>query len=295
MRYRSASALEMAIKQAAKDSPLDTGRAIEGFYRHRLLCRVFSDPTSSFVLKGGQSVLARTTDARNSRDVDLSSNAKEMEKAIDELLRLAALDLDDYVSFELDKIEEIKIEDEYKAGSRLAFDVFLGAKKRYRLRIDLVIDWVPEELIETIMPVDRIEVEGVATFGYRTVPVSYAVADKYFGVVDLHNGRVSSRVKDLVDIILYASHCPIDEVQLRQKLEVEARMRHKVLPDEFRVPSSWYADYGDFYKKVARDAHVLEICPTLGAAESKCKDLYDPVLRSLCVGHVWNPERWCWE
>lgn len=40
MRYRSASALEMAIKQAARDSPLDTGRAIEGFYRHRLLCRV---------------------------------------------------------------------------------------------------------------------------------------------------------------------------------------------------------------------------------------------------------------
>ena len=52
MGYRSASALEMAIKQAAKDSPLDTGRAIEGFYRHRFLCRIFSDPASSFVLRG---------------------------------------------------------------------------------------------------------------------------------------------------------------------------------------------------------------------------------------------------
>lgn len=60
MRYKTPAALEMAVKEAAKNSPLDTNRAIAGFYFHRLLCRVFSDPDSPFVLKGGQSVLART-------------------------------------------------------------------------------------------------------------------------------------------------------------------------------------------------------------------------------------------
>ena len=62
MRYKTPAALEMAVKEAAKKSPLDTNRAIAGFYFHRLLCRVFSDPDSPFVLKGGQSVLARTVD-----------------------------------------------------------------------------------------------------------------------------------------------------------------------------------------------------------------------------------------
>ena len=63
-RYRTPAALEMAVKEAAKKSPLDTNRAIAGFYFHRLLCRVFSDPDSPFVLKGSQSVLAQTVGTR---------------------------------------------------------------------------------------------------------------------------------------------------------------------------------------------------------------------------------------
>ena len=55
MRYKTPAAHGMAVKEAAKKSPLDANRAIAGFYLHRLLCRVFSDPDSPFVLKGGQS------------------------------------------------------------------------------------------------------------------------------------------------------------------------------------------------------------------------------------------------
>lgn len=51
MRYRTPAALEMAVKAAAKASPLDTNLAISGFYFHRLLCRVFSEKDRKFVLK----------------------------------------------------------------------------------------------------------------------------------------------------------------------------------------------------------------------------------------------------
>lgn len=64
MRYRSAAALEMAVKAAASASPMDTGRAVSAFYFHRLLCRVFAGGNDSFVLKGGRAMLARTADAR---------------------------------------------------------------------------------------------------------------------------------------------------------------------------------------------------------------------------------------
>ena len=64
MRYKTPAAHGMAVKEAAKKSPLDANRAIAGFYLHRLLCRVFSDPDSPFVLKGGQSVLARNLPER---------------------------------------------------------------------------------------------------------------------------------------------------------------------------------------------------------------------------------------
>lgn len=54
MKYKSAAALEMAVKSAAAASPMDTGRAVTAFYFHRLLCRVFADGNDSFVLKGGR-------------------------------------------------------------------------------------------------------------------------------------------------------------------------------------------------------------------------------------------------
>lgn len=53
MRYKTSEDLDKAIKAAAKASPMDTGRAYAGFFFHRLLCRVFSDPDPRFLLKGG--------------------------------------------------------------------------------------------------------------------------------------------------------------------------------------------------------------------------------------------------
>ena len=76
MEYSSPKALEMAVKDAAKASPLDTNRAIAGFYFHRLLYRVFSEPGTPFVLKGGQGMLARTADARATRDIDLATDPR---------------------------------------------------------------------------------------------------------------------------------------------------------------------------------------------------------------------------
>ena len=116
MRYKTPAALEMAVKEAAKKSPLDTNRAIAGFYFHRLLCRVFSDPDSPFVLKDGQSVLARTVDARATRDIDLLARETSVEAAAADPRRLAGIGLDDFISFSFDKAEPIKADDEYRSG-----------------------------------------------------------------------------------------------------------------------------------------------------------------------------------
>lgn len=79
MRYKTPAALEMAAKAAARRSVLDTGRTMTGFYFHRLLCRIFSDPHHAFVLKGGQSMLARTVDARATKDIDLLCKERSLD------------------------------------------------------------------------------------------------------------------------------------------------------------------------------------------------------------------------
>ena len=56
MTYKSAAAVEMAVKSAASASSLDTARAVSSFYFHRLLCRVFAGNNKKFVLKGWQAM-----------------------------------------------------------------------------------------------------------------------------------------------------------------------------------------------------------------------------------------------
>lgn len=108
MKYKDLRSLEMAIKAAATASRMDTSKAIEGFYFDRFLCRVFSEPEPAFILKGGQSMLARTIAARATRDIDLISRSLDIDGATEELKRIAAIDLDDYVRYLFDAAEPIK-------------------------------------------------------------------------------------------------------------------------------------------------------------------------------------------
>lgn len=67
MKYKTPRALEQAVKAAAKRSGRDANKAIKGFYHDRFLCRVFSLEEPAFVLKGGQSMLAKIQNAREAK------------------------------------------------------------------------------------------------------------------------------------------------------------------------------------------------------------------------------------
>ena len=129
MRYKSAAALEMAVKAVAAVSPTETGLAVSAFYFHRLLCRVFAGGNDSFVLKGGRAMLARTVDARATRDIDLLSTEGDLDEALEKLVRLAEADLGDFVTFEFAGFHPIKAEDEYRDGLSARFVPMIGAKR----------------------------------------------------------------------------------------------------------------------------------------------------------------------
>ena len=78
------------------------------------------------MLKGGQSVLARTFDARVTRDIDLAAQEESLEEAIADLVQAASVDLDDFVSFTFDRAEQIKAEDEYRCGTKVWFNGLLS-------------------------------------------------------------------------------------------------------------------------------------------------------------------------
>lgn len=165
--YKSATALEMAVKAAARESGRDVNKALEEFYTGRLLERVFSEDTSSFVLKGGRSMLARTVDARYTRDTDFLYRGADLDEALHELQRFATIDLGDFLEFRFLSAERIASDQEYRDGYRVVFEPVLGGTKTMgHISIDLVTSQIDTAYIDIITPANRLSIKGLPVFDY---------------------------------------------------------------------------------------------------------------------------------
>lgn len=295
MTYRSAAALEMAVKQVAKDSPLDTNRALAGFYFHRLLCRVFADGNDSFVLKGGQGVLARTLDARATRDIDLLSRRGDIETALSDLRTLVERDLGDFILFKFEGAEPIKADDEYRSGMSVKFVPWIGAKRTQPISIDLVVDEVPLEKIDRVAPVDRLPIKGLMACDYLVYPVEAALADKLCALMERHDGRASSRVKDLVDITVYALTCDIDGDDLLGMARRETAVRGLASIQAFALPDEWGAAQAKQFAKLCAQTGLPAAYRTMDAAAELASMLFGPMLDGSVAGLTWRHEAVAWE
>ena len=111
------------------------------------------------------------------RDIDLLSKKDSLDAAVEELKRLATVDLDDFAAFEFLRATPIKTEDEYRSGLNARFRCLVGAKPVQDVSIDLVVDEVALENTDVVAPADRLEVRGVEVCDYAVYPVECALVE----------------------------------------------------------------------------------------------------------------------
>lgn len=293
--YASARALEQAVKEAARKSARDTGREIEGFYRDRLLCRVFSEKSPRFVLKGGQSQLARRRDARETRDIDLVGVTTEIDDALEELKRLAAVDLHDYVEFHFLKASPIPVSQEYRTGLRVDFRPLLGrTQPRGTIGIDLVIDQTPPDDFVLVTPASRLDIAGLVTYDYAVQTVEDRIADKVCAMMQLYGGAPSSRVKDLLDLVVSMKTDRVDADALSRKIGREIILRHMNRITEIHVPLEWKTVYASAYTKEASSVNIPQELMDVSKAEVAVASWLGPVLQDNAKGMMWIPEAQKW-
>ena len=290
--YQSALALEQAVRAAANKSKQDTSRAVEGFYVGRLLERVFSEDKKPFVLKGGRGILARTIDARYTTDTDFLYRGNDLEEALEELKRLASKDLGDRIEFRFISAEEIAITQEYRNGCRVKFEVVLDkTRRKSEIAIDLVADLAELGKADLVTPANRLDVKGLAVFDYLVYPVERTVADKVCATMQTYpNSRESSRVKDLVDLVLHVTRYNMAGSDLSKAIEREVAMRGIVDFDAFRVPESWRGPREEAYRKMASEANIPDRWLNVSGAEKIVKACVDPAIKQEVEGLTWNPE-----
>ena len=295
MAYKTAAALEMAVRDAARASKIGTSAAISNFYFHRLLCRVFSSGEATFILKGGMGLLARTIDAREAtRDTDLATCVLSLEDAVEELKVLAKEDMGDFVTFRYEKTEPIRVDDEYRDGSKVTFTALIGAKVARTVSVDLVVDSIPCDNPDWITPADRLDIKGLTVCDYPVFPVERVMTDKVCGIIEKHKGRYSSRVKDLIDLVVLLNTEPFGATALKECLAKEMSMRGLSFADGFAVPRSWHENLQGAYRKLASQTGIPSRFHSLASAEKFVKQCIDAVVEGCVDDCSWAPESLNW-
>lgn len=260
------------------DGELTTTNLQRQFVYDRFLARVFSGHTEDWVLKGGSALLARVRSARHSQDLDLFRRSGTIAAAAAELARAAAVDLADHFRFEVE-LKELRSERPGQVGTELAVlhvDAYAGVKRVVEFTVDVVIGSIVTAAPEHVVPDAVVEVAGLRTPSYLLYPMVDHIADKVCATFEVHppGSTPSSRVRDLVDLVVIARTQTVEAPALGTAIETERL--HRGLPQirGYVTPPGWRGTYA----RLARDVAECREHRTYEQAVGLVQSFLDPVL-----------------
>lgn len=300
--YDTAGAMWAAVQARSKSAAKSAGTTAEKLQRQfvydRFLARLFTiAPEGTWVLKGGTALLARVRSARHSRDIDLYHRDGTLDAAVAELRAAAAIGLDDHFRFEFGPgVPTLTTERPGQPGSELAtvkIDAYSGVRRVVQFSVDVVVGSIITSDPERLHPTPAISLSGQMTGPpYLLYPVADHIADKVCATFERYGtARMpSSRVRDLVDLVVFARTQHVDADALAVAIEAERVHRGLDPITEWACPERWAVDYAT----VARDVAECAEHPTFEVASAFVGRFLDPVLSGGITGVNWDPARGGW-
>jgi len=214
VKYATPGALRAALDQRLVQEATASGRDIARLRRRivveRLLVRFANDDDGQWVLKGGVAVEVRLPDkARRTRDIDFARRGFDGYVDGDERMRGSLIDViqsdpqADLFEFRLDSFRQMRIEGMPGDGWRASIDCRLNGRTFDRVTVDVVARTSEVERVERVRLPGTLSFAGVPTIEIVAVDLNQHFAEKLHAMVRDYGERQSSRVKDLVDLVLF--------------------------------------------------------------------------------------------
>lgn len=257
-RYQTArafrAALEDRLNHQARAQHLDVARLrrLVGF--ERLLARLFVGADPLWLLKGGYACELRLPDkARGTRDLDIAiavpsriapADAGQLEAIRERLQTEAARDLGDWFEFRIGAAMD-DLDGAPYGGSRFPVEARLDARIFARYHLDVGLGDAVISPPEWLVGRDLLAFAAIPPAQIAVLPLEQQFAEKCHAYSLPRGERTSSRVKDLVDLVLLLELGLPDPVLVGQALQATfARRQTHPLPEALPPPpGAWRAAY----------------------------------------------------
>ncbi|MDO4884907.1 MAG: nucleotidyl transferase AbiEii/AbiGii toxin family protein [Rothia sp. (in: high G+C Gram-positive bacteria)] len=291
-------------KQSAGNSKAYSGvpkrYRVDQYHRDIVMARAMSDTGETWFLKGGNALIWRDPVARATKDLDLynreSQSIQEAIKAFIDSVEsnpqsIPPLD----VQMRVEILGEPHQEGEREAQTLRVFIVPPHGEGQVRVNIDLVVGCCVTGIPEVRDNRSLADALGVDVNNLPQVnlyPVVDHIADKVSATMQSYSeNRPSSRVKDLVDIIILSKQgtaSSISFVDLFRAIESERQQRNiKPYNHGFIVPDNWTEQ---MYHKESKA--VKGIPQKLKDAVLEVQQFLNPVIFREAQGKTWNGKNW---
>lgn len=294
MRYSSANAFRTALETRLVNSVEKSDQARISRLRKlivfdRLLSRFAATNDSGWMVKGGVALDLRIGDrARPTQDLDLAINGNSTK--IDSAF-VGALEarLDDFFGFHVKSVFEST---DHRTELTLSFQIRAEVAGRRFEDFALDVGSFPRksDLLERIESRPLLAYAGIPQTMFPVISIEQHLAEKLHACTQIYSsGRQSTRVKDLVDIVLIARFSSPRADHLKNEIERTYldRLNHPV-PKLFPpAPDDWAAPYRALSTPTGLNVNFK-------AAQDIAMALFDPVLNGSRSVGSWDAARQCW-
>jgi predicted nucleotidyltransferase component of viral defense system len=294
VRYATANAFRTAIEQrlltGARESGVDVTQLRKLVVFDRILARLIAVAPDRWVLKGAVALHYRLgARFRSTKDLDLGRWDGEAATAGD-FLAAQEIDLGDYFRFAIERTEKL---DTLLEGAAVRYRVSaeLAGRRFEDVTVDVGFSDQPVTEPEHLRGSALLSFAGIDANRIPVLRIEPHVAEKLHAYTRQYaGGRPSSRVKDLVDLVLIATFLPIEAGRLKAALQTtfDGRGSHPLPLSLPPPPPDWRAAYAKIAAEVGLD-------PELAVGYEHVKRFLDPLLGgSVSDDARWNPLLQSW-
>lgn len=296
MNYANARSFREAVEQRIRNaavgkSPTYVLRVRRRVVIERFLARLQVSAPDQWLLKGGMALEFRYGDgARSTRDVDLGSDSQE-DAIVEFIAEAADIDVDDFFTFEVARTRSIVVDGE-ECAIRFRIIGQLDGRRFETVIMDVGVSHELTRSADIVSGSGLLVFAGIPPVQIQTLPLSQRLAEKLHAYTRIYAaGRLSSRVKDLVDIVLIVTgqEFVAEEVISRIGTTFGVRDTHRIASNIPEPPGEWVLPYREMAIEVGIDPDVTEGYRIAAA-------FFDPLLAGDAArDEVWSSDLMVWE